>query len=91
MKEAKTHIQPRSSKNKRGINELVVENMTSLLEQLLFQSGLSKKDSQAILSKLFVAHSPPLTTPPKASCTNKTENEGADFYFLKKPKTLYSP
>ena len=91
VKKAENYEMPQKSKDKKGINKVVVENMTSLLEQLLFQSGLSKRDSQAILSKLFVSHSPPFnTTPPKNSQTNKTENE-AEYYYLKNPKDLHSP
>ena len=43
-------------------NKVVVDNLTSMLDKLIFKSGLSKQDAQTILSKLFVSHSPPEMT-----------------------------
>jgi hypothetical protein len=51
----------------KKVNKVVLENLTALLDSLLFQSGLSKQDSVQILSKLFVTHSPPLNTQYNAS------------------------
>ena len=45
VKQADTSEKSSKAKDKKGINKVVVENMTNLLEQLLFQSGLSKRDS----------------------------------------------
>lgn len=64
---------------KGALKQVVVDNMTNLLESLIFQSGLSKQDSHQILSKLFISHSPDHNV----SAPKLASSEDRDSYLVR--------